>query len=283
MKLAVAGLFLVVASALAHPGIGVVADSRGNVFYTDLHHVWRIAPDGSKSIAVANVHTHELFVDAGDNLYGEHLWYNGEKLDTWGSRVWRRSPEGRVVDIVPAHAGFNDYSFVRDAAGNSYFAVREKSEIRERTPAGKMITIARGNFHDMRWMTVTPDGIVYLIDRVDLIRVTPDGRITTIARNLSDAQWLRAWVGSRHRLMGLWVDGAGNVYIADHAGGNVKRVDRGGRVSVVARSTYPWGPTGGAFDRAGNMWLLEYAVNDARVRKIVTAPSRRSGLASAGR
>src|SRR6266849_4956574 len=268
MKPALTLLLLVAATALAHPGVGVVVDSKGNIFYPDLHHVWRIAPDGTKSIAVANVHTHELYSDANDNLYGEHLWYNGERLDTWGSRVWRRSPDGRVVDIVPAHAGFNDYSFVRDAAGNSYFAVREKNEIRKRTADGRTTTLAHGRFRDIRWMTVTPDGIVYFIDTVDLIRVTPDGRIATVTSELSDSRWLRVWVGSRHRVMGLWVDRSGNVYVADHAGGNVKRVDRKGRVSVIARSTYPWVPTGGTFDRDGNLWLLEYSVNDARVRKV---------------
>jgi hypothetical protein len=270
MKPALALLLLIAASAFAHPGVGIVIDSNGNIFYTDLHHVWRIAPDGTKTIAVANVHTHELCTSTnGVMLYGEHLWYNGEALDTWGSRVWMRSPDGRVVDVVPSHPGFNDgYSFVRDAAGNSYFAVREKNEIRKRTPDGSVSTIARGKFRDIRWMTAAPDGTVYFIDTVDLIRVAPDGRLTTVARGLSDGGIMRAWVGARHRVMGLWVDRAGNVFVADHAGGNVKRVDRNGRVTVVVRSTYPWGPTGGTFDRDGNLWLLEYSINDARVRKI---------------
>jgi hypothetical protein len=261
-------LLLLASAAVAHPGVGVVVDSRGYVFYTDLHRVWVIAPDGSKRVAVADVHTHELCTDTNGDLYGEHLWYDGERLDTWGSRVWRRSPDGRVVDVIPAHRGFNDYSFVRDGAGNSYFAVRERNEIRKRTPDGRTVTIARGHFRDLRWMTVTPEGTVYFIDTVDLIRVTPSGHVTTVARNLSDPSLLRPWIGSRHRLMGIWLDRAGNVYVADSAGANVKRIDRNGRVSVVARSSYPWSPTGGTFDRDGNLWLLEYVINDARVRKI---------------
>jgi hypothetical protein len=48
-------------------------DSRGNFFYTDLSHVWKIAPSGAKSIALRGVHTHELYLDREDNLYGEHL------------------------------------------------------------------------------------------------------------------------------------------------------------------------------------------------------------------
>lgn len=50
-------------------------DSKGDVYFTDLKHVWKLAPDGKKNIVVSNVHTHELWIDANDNLYGEHLWY----------------------------------------------------------------------------------------------------------------------------------------------------------------------------------------------------------------
>jgi sugar lactone lactonase YvrE len=277
MRAGFAALLFVAVSANAHPGVGIVVDSRGNVFYTDLKQVWRIAPDGEKTVAVPNVHTHELYVDSGDNLYGEHLWYNGERLDTWGSRVWRRTPDGRVVDIVPAHPGFNDtYSFVRDRAGTMYWAAREKNEIQKRTPDGHIVTVARHNFRDVRWMTVTPDGTVYLIDRVDLLRVTPDGRVATVARNVSAGS-------GRHAVMGLWLDRQRNVYAADYSGSKVKRIDPNGRVEVVARSLFPWGPTGGVFDRSGNLWLLEYNIlNQARARKI-TVPARTSGLASTGR
>ena len=261
-------------SAIAHPGIGIVIDSRGNVYYTDLTQVWHIAPNGTRSVAVPNVHTHELVLDANDNLYGEHLWYNGEQLKTWGSRVWRRSPDGRVVDIVPAHAGFNDYGFVRDPAGNAYFPLREANEIRKRAPDGHAVTLARGKFRDIRWMAVTRDGVVYFVDTVDLMRVTPDGHLTTVARDLSSGGLLRPWAGGRHRVMGIWFDVAGNVYVADHAGGAVKRIDRRGSVSVVTRSPYPWSPTGGVFDRAGNLWLLEYAMNNARARKVMASGLR---------
>ncbi|MEJ0031960.1 MAG: hypothetical protein WDO15_16965 [Bacteroidota bacterium] len=52
---------LISASAFGHPGIGIVEDSRSNIFYTDLSKVWKVTPDGRKSIVVQDVHTHELF------------------------------------------------------------------------------------------------------------------------------------------------------------------------------------------------------------------------------
>ena len=77
-------LLLNVAAASAHPGVGIVQDSRGNVYFTDLRQVWKVAPDGKTTVAVAEVHTHELCLDADDNLYGEHLWYEGDATKKWG-------------------------------------------------------------------------------------------------------------------------------------------------------------------------------------------------------
>jgi len=85
LKVLLALLFLSgSAIAFADPGVAIVMDKNRNLFYTDLTHVWMIKPDGGKSFAVPNVHTHELHIDKEEKLYGEHLWYNGEELNTWG-------------------------------------------------------------------------------------------------------------------------------------------------------------------------------------------------------
>jgi sugar lactone lactonase YvrE len=259
-------LALFATSLHAHPSVSVVIDSRGYVYYSDLEQVWRVAPNGDRTIAVPNVHTHELYLDPNDNLYGEHLWYNGERLNTWGSRVWRRSPDGRMVDVVPAHAGFNDkYGFVRDRAGNMYVADRTNKTILR--CAQRCADFAKYPFRDIRWMTVTPDGVVYLIDTVDLLRIDA-GKVTTLARNLSVNSAIRPWAGDRHKLMGLWTDRAGMVYVADYSQGEVKRIDARGKVTTFTKSPYPWAPTGGAFAVNGDLWLLEYRMNGARLRKV---------------
>ncbi len=66
-------LFLIILFPLfgqAHPGVGIVKDSKGNIYYTDLKQVWKITK-GNKTVVVPDVHTHELYVDQNDNLYGE--------------------------------------------------------------------------------------------------------------------------------------------------------------------------------------------------------------------
>ena len=90
MKIILSTVFLFITFLLsAHPGIGIVMDSKGNVFYTDLVHVWQITPDGEHQIALKNVHTHQLFLDENGHLYGEHSWYEGEATDKWGVKVNR--------------------------------------------------------------------------------------------------------------------------------------------------------------------------------------------------
>ena len=79
--------------AEAHPGIGIVEDSKGNIFYTDLEKVWKISKDGTKKVVVNNVHTHELYIDETDNLFGEHLWYNGDQKNTLYLRFEKKALE----------------------------------------------------------------------------------------------------------------------------------------------------------------------------------------------
>ena len=83
----------------AHAGWGLVRDStRGVIYYTDLQRVWRISPTGERSVAVADVHTHELMLDDRGNLYGEDL--EGLGGDRWRYRVWRASPGLRTLRPV---------------------------------------------------------------------------------------------------------------------------------------------------------------------------------------
>lgn len=263
-------LFFLAASAAAHPPVSVVIDSRGNVYYSDLKQVWRVAPGGGRSVAVGGVHTHELALDGQDNLFGEHLWYEGEKSDKWGHYVWRMTPDGRVGKIVGPHEGFlKDYSFVRDRAGTMYWADREQNTIRKRTPDGRITAMARSGFTDVRWMHATPGGTVYLIDHGDLVRITPDGKLARIAKGLAKRNPLTLDFSIRHAIMGIWTDRQENVYIAHSSDGEVKRISRDGKVTTVLKSKGKWRPTGGAFAPDGTLWVLECGVDNAvRVRAI---------------
>jgi hypothetical protein len=238
-RVPLAALLLAVSPALAHPGWGIVVDAEGAVYYTDLKQVLRIAPNGGTTVVVPNVHTHELYLDAQDNLYGENLRYDNPR---WLHYFWRRTPDGRVERIVPEHEPFKgepDPSMVRDRAGNQYWAQKPGGPIMK-----NQTVLARGTFRDIRFLTATPDGTVYFIDTFDLMRVTPDGRVSAVARGLTTEDLIPP--RAHNQIMGLWTDRTGNVYLADLKDNVVKRVAPAGAVSVVAKSHWPWEVSGGA-------------------------------------
>src|SRR6185436_8093802 len=127
-------------------------------------------------------------LDSDGSLYGEHLWYEGDATKKWGHRVWCLRPDGTLTNVVPASEGFlKDYSFVRDRAGNMYWADRvAQTVIKKRSPEGKITTHATVGLHAVQWMTATPTGSLFLMDGGDLRRVSPDGDVTTVVAKLSE-------------------------------------------------------------------------------------------------
>lgn len=269
---------LLAAPVVAHPPISIVRDADGNVFYSDLAQVWRIAPDGTKSVAVPGVHTHELALDAAGNLYGEHLWYEGEKTDRWGHRVWVRHPDGRIEDVYPARTGFRtDYQFTRDAKGNHFWIDRgNPSTVRRRTfdvPGGREAVVATLppaiDGASLSWIMVAPEGTVYFTAANSLYRVSGDGAVRPLAAHVSGSGTGRPPSTEKYAVMGLWLDAEGRLYAAAYGDGTVKRVSPSGKVETFAESSWPWAPTGGVFAPNGDLYLLETSkINAVRVRRI---------------
>jgi sugar lactone lactonase YvrE len=254
-------------TARAHPGIGIVSDSRGNVFYTDLHQVLRIDTSGHVSVAVPGVHTHELFIDGRDNLFGEHLWYEGDETKQWGHRVWKLTPDGVVVDVVPAKRGFRtEFEFVQDAGGNQYWvgddtgdAAKTRTTLFSRGPSGARRLVTRG-FVNARWIAADPDGTVYVVDDRRIKRVSPHGLVRIASPRLASGI-IADFIG------GITTDRRGVIYVANFGASRVDRIDADGRLTVFERSGARFGPCG-VLVRERDVWVLEFAAIDAvRVRR----------------
>lgn len=263
--------------ARAHPSAGIVRDRAGNVYYSHLEGVWQPSPDGRKRVVVSGVHTHELWLDAAGNLYGEHLWYEGEKIDKWGHYVWKRAPDGRVSRVYPAREGFrSEWSFVRDGAENGYWAVEEdgdRVEVRRKGRDGRIATVARGRFGDLHWMAADADGTLFftaLADRMHgLYRVSPGGQVVRLARDLAKRGPLDRLIDPRHDTFGIWPDRRGGAYVTILDERQVVHVGADGKVKVVLRSPPRWGPTGGLLAPDGSLWVLEGGLpGRARVRHV---------------
>ena len=269
-------LFLISFTVTAHPGIGIVRDSKGNIYYTDLAKVWKIVLDGDRSVVVTGVHTHELFIDDQDNLYGEHLWYNGESKDTWGHYVWCLKNNGELVrEINPTEGFLTNYSFIRDSLGNMYWVERfTTSRIMKKTKNGEVIKIAEGKFGFIGWLTSAKNGTLYFTENNKLHKLSPDAksdsyRMETLAENIGSKSTDFSVMGRDYDSYGIWTDGADNVYLAMIDSKRVIRIGPAGKPETILTSNSLWTICSGIFDNNGNMCVLENsATNEVRARKI---------------
>lgn len=266
-------LFLGVASAVGHPGVGIVMDKRGNVFYTDLTHVWKITPDGERTIAVRDVHTHELYLDARGDLYGEHEWYEGEATDKWGNYVWCLSRDGLLEKTIPDVKGFLDNNtLVRDREGNSYWSKKTEGTVvlMKQAANGRNLLFTDHPFRDIRWMYFSEeDGHLYVVDHLTIKKVASSGEVIVLAEDLKEKQPPFKGVADRHYLFGLWTDAQKNVYVALYGAGKVKKISPNKKITTFFKSPDGWSPCGGMTASDGTHWVMEFsAKNKTRVRKI---------------
>ena len=253
-------------SSLAHPGIGLVKDSKGNLYYTDLSQVWKIS-NGKKSIAVPHVHTHQLFMDKEDNLYGEDLQYDGDARATFSHSLWILRPGAIVETIVSNRQAYMkiDYSLNRDLSGNEYFtkvftAIPDTIHLYRRSANGKELIIATGQFGGVAWFHPQVDGSILYTRDNNLYRIDNLGTIRQIATSLAlDIPSFKNF-GSKS-VYGAWQDNT-DVYVAVFSDQRILKINRKGEKTEVYHSEKNWGPTFGLFDLNGNLWVLECSVNN---------------------
>lgn len=266
--------FITHSSILGHPGVGIVENSKGEIFFTDLKQVWKINLEGQLTLAVPRVHTHELFIDNNDNLFGEHLWYNGEAKNTWGHYAWKFSADGELTKVIPDTEGFlENYSFVRDHHGRMYWADRSSPcQKVARLNADNTITrLGNDCFHNIRKIEVLPDGSVIFVDFQDLKKVDSRGHVQTVASQIADKKWKSSSGENQNSVMGIWADKQGNLYAAVSSARVVKRFGKQGEGEIAYQSSFPWAPSGGLVDTNGRLWTLEYnPLNSVRVVCVVS-------------
>ena len=285
--LAASALLLGTDSAAAHPGTGIVIDSRGRVTFTNLKSVWRWEPGGRVAEIVPRVHTHALLLEPDGTLVGEDLHYDAAR-DKFLTAVWRLSPEGRFDRGQEDADSPFEFSGTVGADGSAYFSRvdnnrRDVSEIYRKRPDGRRELLAGGRygyadgdggaarFGAIGALAVGPEGAVYVTDAPAVRRVALDGRVTTLARGgrLLKQTVLSRLVGGRFGyLMGITVDAAGNAFVANFGGGRVVKVTPAGTVTSVLESGGAWAPAGVALAR-GDLYVLEWGgALGVRVRKL---------------
>ncbi len=239
---------------------GVVADREGNVYVADSSNstVRKITADGVVSTLAG--------------LPGESGFADGA-----GSAAMFNYPQGVAVD----------------SAGNVYVADFGNNMIRKITPDGMVSTMAgspgnRGNadgaasvalFTGPRGVAVDRAGNVFVAEST-IRKITPEGMVSTLAGSpgnsgSADGAGTAAQFQSP---MGVAVDDAGNVYVADTSNNTIRKVTPGGMVTTVAgfpgftgfangsgRSVRFGIPSTLAVDSAGNIYVAD--TSNSTIRK----------------
>ncbi len=259
---------------------GVAVDSQGNVYIADSanYRVRKVSPGGTIS----------TFAGKGGG---------GGALGDGGPATSARLDAPRSVAV--------------DGQGNVYIADFNAHRIRMVRPNGTITTFAgtgqasfsgdggpavSARLYAPAAVAVDGQGSVYIVDAYNqrVRKVTPDGRITTIAgtgKQGTSGDGGPATSATLSYPYGVAVDARGNVYVSGDT--YVRKVSREGTITKVAGggssigdggpaiSAYVRTPFGLAADGNGNLYIADYA--DHRVRrvdlagKITTLAGTRSG------
>jgi hypothetical protein len=250
------GTFVLVASAFAHPGSGIVADRHGNVYFVDTGKgVWRVDAQGGL-LPHEGPAFHFMTIDA-NGLFRKTRFPSGPSADI------------RAVGSDPTLIVSSDYPLTVGRDGALYhpeLRPDQRLQVIRMTPSGARSVAATlpastesGALRWLNGMATGPDGSIYYTeDRA--VRRLAQGSITTIAGNVevSDCNPLP---GYGHRLgpalRGLDVASDGTVFVAATACHALLKITPGGDVGVALRTTAPWSPTGVAV-ADNDIYVLEY-------------------------
>lgn len=229
-----------------------------------------------------------VVVDAGGNLY----------VSEWsGHRIRKISPAGAVsVFVGSGVAGFadgtgtaakfnNPNNLAIDASNNIYVSDCSNYRVRAITPAGAVVSILTGSSSNLfRGVAVNAAGsILYTADSNNrrILKATA-GVLSTLAG--SGVTGLLDGMGTAARFggpMGIAVDAAGVVYVADQTNNAIRKITPAGKVTTLAGNGvagYVDGagtvarlnkPNDVAVDAEGNLYIVE--LNNHCVRKITPA------------
>jgi sugar lactone lactonase YvrE len=273
---------------------GVAVDSHGNIYVAD------------------SLNNRIRRIDAG----------NGTINTIAGGDARHGQPDGPAATAVlkfpkSMFMTADDVLYICNSGGNEiikidvkasplrFFRVAGNSQAKRYGGDGGFATDAQLNHPEGVW--VTPDQTVYISDSENELvrRVTPDGKISTIAGDADAATRAaasnqypipgdsggdggRATAAHLNGPRGIAVDGTGNIYVAEETGARIRRIDPSGVITTIAGNGQPKpsghdphiagdpGPSpalGAQFDtihdlnlgRDGTLWIADSKNNRVRV------------------
>ena len=171
------------------------------------------------------------------------------------------------VTVSTAH-NYGGIDLDVDIDGNLYVANNDLYEIVKISPNGSMITLWSWdsiNPEVPRGITVDKDGNVFAAVDNTIIKITPDGLVTTLAGSSNSGYADGSSENAKFYFpFGLTVDSVGNIYVADLLNFKIRKITPSGMVTTIAGSTQFEGPIDVALDNEGNLLVAD----GNKIRKI---------------
>jgi len=238
--LGIAAAWLLAASAVAHPGSGILVDRLGQVFFIDTGSgLWKMDTRGGLS-HLSPLRNHWLAMDPSDR-------FTQGRLPIDPARDWVITAAGSNPTILIS----TDFPLVIGQDGNLYYpAVRESDRrILRLTPAGAATTFATlpraaSGEQYINGIAAGPGGSIYYTDDNAVGRITADGKVSTLATVPALANGPKIPGNDLHPyLRGIKTDAKGVSYVADAGDARVLKITPDGKVSTLLQLESPWAPT----------------------------------------
>ena len=277
---------------------GIAVDGAGKLYVTDDESIRKIVPLGTNWVvstlagsagisgSANGVGTNALFsaaygitADAAGNLY---------VADVWNYTIRMITPAG-LVSTIAGLAGvsgsangtnndarfFNPQGIAVDSAGNLYVGDSLNDNIRKIAPQGTnwVVSTVASSF-SAPWGIAADNlgNLLYVCDANTIKTVTSAGVVSVLAGSAASAGSTDG-TGNEARFSqpnGITVHSAGNIYVADTANDNIRKITSAGVVSTIAGSAGISGSADGvgtnaqfyqpqsiAVDSSGNLFVAD--------------------------
>ena len=243
-------------------------------------------------------------------ILGVSLWMHASTFAGAGERTWvllagqpatspRGDPGSVALDGPGITAQFNKPGNVAlDGAGNLYVLDQCDTVVRKVAPNGAVTTLAKLpdvkfdiDLEERAGIAVDKGGAVYVSepghDRI--VKISPTGSVSVYAGSQAGRRDGPASSALFANPLGLALDKAGNLYVADSGNSAIRRITPEGVVTTIAGGPRGLvdGPTGKArfdtpvslaIDKAGNIYVAEFPEVDNEGRTDQASTLRRIGV-----